>query len=78
MPMQRRDAVLWAMRDHPIFQRRASAVIGVDPKSLRRDRPPDDPEIRLEMNTIAQTRRRFGDRRIGVLPDRGGTIIDEK
>jgi putative transposase len=44
--MQRRDAVLRAMKDHPISQRRACVLIGVDPKTVRRDRPPDNPEIR--------------------------------
>ena len=36
-------------------------AMGVDPKKVRRDRPPDNPEIRLEMNKIAKKRRRFGD-----------------
>ena len=65
--MQRRDAVLRAMKDHPISQRRACVLIGVDPKTVRRERPPDNPEIRLEMNKIAEKRRRFGYRRIGVM-----------
>jgi len=33
---------------------------GVDPKTVRRDRPPDNPEIREEMQAIAAVRRRFG------------------
>ena len=40
-PMQRRDAVLRAMKDHPISQRRACVLIGVDPKTVRREHPPD-------------------------------------
>ena len=62
--MQRRDAVLRAMKDHPISQRRACVLIGVDPKTVRREHPPDNPEVRLEMNKIAEKRRRFGYRRI--------------
>ena len=58
--MQRRDAVLRAMKGHPISQRRACVLIGVDPKTVRREHPPDNPEIRLEMNKIAEKRRRFG------------------
>lgn len=50
--MQRRDAVLGAMKDHPISQRRACVLIGVDPKTVRRERPPDNPEIREEMHKI--------------------------
>jgi len=67
--MQRRDAVLRALRDHPISQRRVCVLIGVDPKTVRRGRPPDNPEIRKEMNETAEKRRRFGYRRIGVMLD---------
>ena len=52
--------------------------MGVDPKTVRRKRPPDNPEIRLEMNKIAEKRRRFGYRRIGVLLERVGMIMNEK
>ena len=55
--MQRRDAELQAMKDHPISQRRACVLIGVDPRTVRRERPPDNPDIRLEMNKIAEKRR---------------------
>ena len=57
------------MKGHPISQRRACVLIGVDPKTVRREHPPDNPEIRLEMNKIAEKRRRFGYRRIGVMLD---------
>jgi putative transposase len=53
--MARRDAVLRAMKDHPISQRRACVLIGVDPKTVRRERPPDNPEIREEMHKIAES-----------------------
>ena len=33
-----------AMRDHDISQRRACRLVGVDPKTVRRERPPDNPE----------------------------------
>ena len=72
--MQRRDAVLRAMKDHPISQRQACVLIGVDPKTVRREHPPDNPEIRLEMNKIAEKRRRFGYRRIGVLLEEGLSV----
>jgi len=77
-PMQRREAVLRAMKDHPISQRRACVLIGVDPKTVRRERPPDNPEIRLEMNKIAEKRRRFGYRRIGIMLGRKGMVMNEK
>ena len=76
--MARRDAVLRAMRDHPISQRRAYVRIGVDPKTVRRGRPPDNPEIRKEMHKIAEKRRRFGYRRVGILLERKGMIMNEK
>lgn len=75
--MQRRDAVLRALRDHPISQRRACVLIGVDPKTVRRKRPPDNPEIREEMHKIAEQRRRFGYRRVGIMLERQGMVMNE-
>ena len=66
------------MRDHDISQRRACRLVGVDPKTVRRERPPDHPEIRQEMKEIAGKRRRFGYRRIGVLLERKGMIMNHK
>jgi putative transposase len=76
--MARRDAVLRAMQDHPISQRRACVLIGVDPKTVRRERPPDNPEIREEMHKVAEERRRFGYRRIGVMLERKGMVMNAK
>ena len=50
--MARRDAALRAMRDHDISQRRACTLVGVDPKTVRRERSPDNPDIRREMGKI--------------------------
>ncbi|MBM2429338.1 MULTISPECIES: IS3 family transposase [Roseobacteraceae] len=77
-PKERREAALNAMRDHGISQRRACRLVGVDPKTVRRERPPDHPEIRQEMKEIAGRRRRFGYRRIGVLLERKGMIMNHK
>jgi putative transposase len=66
------------MRDHDISQRRACRLVGVDPKTVRRDHPPDNPEVREEMQAIASKRRRFGYRRIGVLLERKGMIMNHK
>ena len=52
--------------------------MGVDPKTVRREHPPDNPEIRLEMNKIAEKRRRFGYRRIGIMLERKGMVMNEK
>ena len=35
-------------------------LIGVDLKTVRRERPSDNPEVRLEMHRVAEKRRRFG------------------
>ena len=67
-----------AMKDHPISQRRACVLIGVDPKTVRRERPPDNPEIREEMHKIAEKRRRFGYQRVGIKLERKGMIMNEK
>ena len=66
------------MGDHNISQRRACRLVGVDPKTVRRDKPPDNSEVREEMKAIANNRRRFGYRRIGVLLERKGMIMNHK
>ena len=63
------------MRDHDIPQRRACRLVGVYPKTVRRDRPPDNPEVREQMKAVAAVRRRLGHLRIGVLLQRKGMIM---
>lgn len=66
------------MRDHDISQRRACQLVGVDPSTVRRTRPPDCPAIREEMKEIAGKRRRLGYRRIGSLLERRGMLMNHK
>jgi putative transposase len=66
------------MRDHDISQRRACRLVGVYPKTVRRDRPPDNPEVREQMKAIGAVRRRFGHLRIGVLLQPKGMIMFPK
>jgi putative transposase len=61
------------MRDHDISQRRACKLVGVVPKTVRRERPRDCVEIRKETQEIAGKRRRFG-----VLLERKGMIMNDK
>ena len=51
---------------------------GVDPKTVRRDRPPYNADVREAMKEIAGKRRRFGYRRIGVLLERKGYAMNHK
>ncbi len=66
------------MRDHKISQHRACDLVGVDPKTVRRPRPPDHADIRKQMHEIAGKRRRFGYRRIGIMLEREGFMMNEK
>ena len=74
MPNERRDAAQRRMRDHGILQRRACRLVCVDPTTVRRERPPENPEIRAEMKEVAAKRRRVGYWRIGVMLERKGMI----
>ena len=69
---------LGVMRDYQVSQRRACVLIGVDPKTVRRERPPDHGAIREAMREIAGQRRRFGYRRIGVMLERKGMSMNHK
>jgi putative transposase len=70
--------VITAMRDHKILQRRVCDLVGVDPKTVRRERPPDHADSRKKMHEIAGKRRRFGYRRIGIMLEQEGFLMNEK
>ena len=54
------------MREHKISQRRVCDLVDVDPKTVRRARPPDHADVRKKMHEIAGICRRFGYRRVGI------------
>ena len=76
-PQAKRAAALRAAK-HALSQRRACNLASVDPKTVRRERVPDCPEIRQRMREIASERRRFGYRRIGVMLAREGMAMNHK
>jgi len=66
------------METYDISQRRACRLVSVDPKTVRREPEPDNPEVRGRMREIASERRRFGYRRIGLMLEREGITMNHK
>lgn len=78
-PGARRDAVAHSCAQHGVSQRRACEVLGVDRSSVRyRSIRPDDADLRAAMKSIAAERRRFGYRRIHVMLQRQGIVMNQK
>ena len=60
-------------------ERRACRVVAVDRSSVRyRRRRPDDDVLRERLKVLAEERRRFGYRRLWVLPRREGRTVNRK
>ncbi|MCE6950860.1 IS3 family transposase [Cereibacter sphaeroides] len=79
MPAARREAVAILVKHHEVSERRACAVIGADPTSIRyRSRPPDDHDLHERLRALASERRRLGYRRLHVLPRREGHVVNRK
>ena len=66
------------MSAHGISQARACRLVRVDPKTVRRKKVADNPQIRQRMREIAHERRRFGYRRIGLMLEREGIHVNHK
>ena len=78
-PDVKRRIVAHACVEHCVSQRRACSVLGVDRSSIRyRSRRPEDNHIREAMKQVASERRRFGYRRIHVMLERQGIILNLK
>jgi putative transposase len=78
-PDAKRDAVAHVCQEYAVSQRRACVVLSIDRSSVRyRRRRPDDAHIREAMKQVASERRRFGYRRIHVMLERQGIIMNLK
>ena len=75
----KRNAVAHFCMQHGVSQRRACEVLSIDRSNVRyRSVRPDDADIREAMKLVASERRRFGYRRIHVMLDRQGIVMNLK
>ena len=69
----------WAIREKDYSQRKACALVGMEPKTFRHTSTrPDDEPIRRRLRELASQRRRFGYRRLGLLLCREGIVLNHK
>ena len=78
-PDAKRKAVAHACEKHGVSQRRACSILAVDRSSMRyQSTRPDDADLREAMKKVASERRRFGYRRIHVMLERQGIVMNQK
>ncbi len=78
-PGAKREAVAHLCAEHGVSQRRACEVLKIDRSSVRyRSIRPDDVDLRDAMKKIASERRRFGYRRIHLMLERQGIVMNQK
>jgi putative transposase len=78
-PDVKRDAVAHVVAVHGVSQRRACEVLAVDRSGVRyRSIRPDDAAERAAMKAVAAERRRFGYRRIHIMLERQGIVMNVK
>ncbi len=78
-PVAKREVVAHLLGFHQFSKRRACALVGIPPCSLRyRSRRPDDAVLRGRLKALAHERPRFGYRRLGVLLRREGHRVNLK
>ena len=69
----------WAITEKSYSQRRACALIGMSPKTYRYEaRRSDDAALRARLKALAAERRRFGYRRLKLLLEREGIVVNHK
>ena len=78
-PDAKRKAVAHVVAVHGLSQRRACKVLKVDRSSVRyKSVRPDDTAERAAMKAVATERRRFGYRRIHIMLERQGIVMNLK
>lgn len=78
-PDVKRKAVERACKEHGVSQRRACTILNVDRSSVRyKSVRSDDADLREAMKKVASERRRFGYRRIHVMLQRQGIVMNQK
>ena len=66
------------MAERGLSQRRACRLVQIDPKTVRRRARGGDEAVRARLRALAFERRRFGYRRLGILLEREGMIMNRK
>lgn len=78
-PAERRQACAYATSTYQISQRRAGRLFRIGLSSLRyRSRRSPDTRVRERLRALAAERPRFGYRRLGVLLEREGLLVNHK
>ena len=78
-PDAKRKAVAYACEVHGVSQRRACQALRIDRSTVRYTSiRPDDAPLREAMKAVAAERRRFGYRRIHIMLDRQGIVMNQK
>ena len=78
-PDAKRKAVAHACTVHAVSQRRACLALTIDRSTVRyTSTRPDDALLREAMKAVAAERRRFGYRRIHIMLDRQGLVMNQK
>lgn len=78
-PGAKRTAVVHLCEVHGVNQRRACATLQVDRSTVRyQSRRADDAELRDAIKRVSRERRRFGYRRIHVMVQREGHLVNHK
>jgi len=78
-PAARREAVAHLQIAYEVSERRACSALGADRTSVRyRSCRPDDASARARLRELASVRRRFGYRRLHILLEREGIVMNQK